>query len=201
MSFIRGRLGEERVGHILRKLPRPDYQVGNNIVMWRDDNYSMQIDHLVVSIYGLFLVETKNLYGKVWGRKGAYYWRQETSKGNFKVYNPCMQINRTIKHLEKIFWSDLKIYPILCFTERSELDIKGVPYPVVRPLTLLDEIKKYTKKVYSLEQVDYMVNKIRERVRLYRNQSFDHGSVIMYLQHKNKADKARRKNYSYYLCE
>ena len=61
---IRGAKGERRVADILRRLPEDEYKVLNNLLV-QSRFGTTQIDHVVVSVHGIFVVETKN-YSGLW---------------------------------------------------------------------------------------------------------------------------------------
>ena len=63
---LRGYLGEIKASNVLNKLPKKDYKVLNDLMLF-SDNKTHQIDHLVVSPYGIFVIEMKNYQGKVVG--------------------------------------------------------------------------------------------------------------------------------------
>lgn len=54
----KGRRGEAKVSAILHSLPSDEYCVLNDIVLDNGSGMS-QIDHIVVSLYGIFVIETK----------------------------------------------------------------------------------------------------------------------------------------------
>jgi len=54
---VLGEIGEENVASILKTLPK-DYVVFNDIYL-EIKGYSTQIDHVVISRYGVFIIETK----------------------------------------------------------------------------------------------------------------------------------------------
>lgn len=55
----KGKVGEKVVAGKLDHLPKDQYRVLNNVTIPTPKG-SSQIDHLVVSIYGIFVIETKN---------------------------------------------------------------------------------------------------------------------------------------------
>ena len=65
-SPIRGDIGEGTVARRLKSLPSNKYAVFND-VMLKTGRGSVQIDHIVVSQYGIFVVETKNISGIITG--------------------------------------------------------------------------------------------------------------------------------------
>ena len=64
---VKGRLGEAAVnaGAVLT-LPSSVYRRYNN-VMLRTVGGTTQIDHVIVSVFGVFVVETKNMAGWIFG--------------------------------------------------------------------------------------------------------------------------------------
>ena len=78
----RGKRGEQRVFSILKRLP-DEYYIWNDIVLQRN-GYSVQIDHVVISPYGIFVIETKAIKGKIRGTESGYFWTVYYGKGNKK---------------------------------------------------------------------------------------------------------------------
>lgn len=67
---INGKMGEFEVSAILATLSGNDYIVINNITLPSKFG-TTQIDHIVVSIYGIFVIETKNYTGLIYGGENA----------------------------------------------------------------------------------------------------------------------------------
>ena len=59
ISFYKGKAGELRVKWKLLLLPSDQYKVINNLLI-SSRGQTSQIDHVVVSEYGIFVIETKN---------------------------------------------------------------------------------------------------------------------------------------------
>lgn len=53
-----GKAGEFWVKKELKKLPK-DYFIINDVMVKTSDNKTHQIDHIIVSKYGIFVIETK----------------------------------------------------------------------------------------------------------------------------------------------
>ena len=68
-----------------------DYYVMDDVVL-ETTNGTTQIDHIVVSKYGLFAIETKNYRGEIYGNDNSQKWKQiivtnvTYSKKNWKTY-------------------------------------------------------------------------------------------------------------------
>ena len=54
----KGDIGEKRVARILEKLPGGKYSVINNLLL-NNSGHTSQVDHVVVSVYGIFVIETR----------------------------------------------------------------------------------------------------------------------------------------------
>lgn len=59
----KGKLGEAKVSHIVGRLPKEDYVVLDDLMLTNKYGSTTQIDHVVVSRYGIFVIETKNYKG------------------------------------------------------------------------------------------------------------------------------------------
>jgi len=94
LIYIRGYLGERRVLKELRKLP-DDYWVFNDIDI-RVNGDAAQIDHVLVSPYGVWCIETKSHRGTIRGKEREHTWTQikRSDSGRRyrkKFYNPIAQ--------------------------------------------------------------------------------------------------------------
>lgn len=70
---IFGGVGEKTTSSILLFLDKSKYKVINNVVLKSGDKTS-QIDHIVISDYGIFVIETKNYKGWILGSENSEYW-------------------------------------------------------------------------------------------------------------------------------
>ena len=72
----KGRIGEQRVAHILGRLPKDRYRIINNLLLRTSSGGTTQIDHVVISEYGIFVIETKFYKGWIYGGESSEYWTQ-----------------------------------------------------------------------------------------------------------------------------
>lgn len=85
----KGAYAEDRVARRLSQLPE-EYHVFNDVYI-RSDVRSVQVDHVVISRYGVFVIETKNYKGWVYGSENAEHWTQNIYGYKYKLYNPLRQ--------------------------------------------------------------------------------------------------------------
>lgn len=151
---IKGFRGEQRVRRRLRRLNKNEYKVINNLKLFYNGIVA-QIDHLVVSTYGIFVIETKNYTGWIFGSEGGREWTQVIYHSQTKFYNPLKQ---NIGHIRAIRgnltqYSNIHYYPIVVFCGDSELKVNS-SYPVIKPKNLLKTIKQVQKNHISIELRD-----------------------------------------------
>lgn len=139
---IYGSIGEYYVARVLRRLNKNDYIVYNNIYLKKDERTS-QIDHLVLSIYGIFVIETKNYKGWIFGNEKSKYWTQILFKRKHKIYNPVIQNWTHINFIKNISYEfrNLNFIPIVVFTDRATLRKISSSVPVIKRRKLLKSIK------------------------------------------------------------
>ena len=89
--WFKGLLGEWQVKtKARRKLPADTYHAFHDVTLVADTG-STQIDHLFVSPYGLFVVETKNYKGWIFGSAHSAQWTQTTGRYKHRFQNPLRQ--------------------------------------------------------------------------------------------------------------
>ena len=101
-----GERGERRVSAYLEDLPCEDYRVYNDLLI-RDGNYTTQVDHVIISRYGVFVLETKNVHGKVYGSGNSEYWKQYLPDFGYRRFGFTQEHklrNRPKKHMKKPFF-------------------------------------------------------------------------------------------------
>lgn len=86
-----GRLGElTTMAETRLLLPSPDYFDINDLTI-PTRRGTTQIDHVIVSRYGVFVVETKNMSGWIFGREDAPFWTKTNSGHKLRFQNPLHQ--------------------------------------------------------------------------------------------------------------
>jgi DNA-directed RNA polymerase subunit RPC12/RpoP len=161
---IKGGFGEARVSRLLKKLDNNEYKVFNNVLI-KIKNGTSQIDHIVISIYGIYVIETKNYSGWIFGNENSEHWTQIIYKAKTKFRNPVKQNWAHIYALKEAF-PELKhaaYYPIVAFAGGGELKniVSKIPviydYEIIKSITEKTEIQNLT-----VEQVDNMCEKLNK---------------------------------------
>jgi hypothetical protein len=155
-----GRIGEEEVSNVLNTLPKSDYVVINNL-LYLYNNSTHQIDHVVVSNYGIFIIETKNYSGRIYGSDNYNTWVQYLGKNKYKMLNPVLQNYGHLKALESII-PEYKDYfvSIVCFTNKSKLSVKSKNI-VINLSELLSTIQNYETEIL-LQDINEVSQKLKD---------------------------------------
>lgn len=153
---IIGAAGEHWVNKELKKLPL-DYKCIHNLLIKTKDNKTHQIDHVIVSPYGIFVIETKQWNGYIVGTDYDKKWTIKSGNKTFSVYNPVHQNYGHIKSLEELLKLDNnKFISIVCISSRAKCKIKSKVVCGVG--NLLDKIK--VNKDIVINNADKIYNKL-----------------------------------------
>ena len=98
-----GRGGEKFVTGKLLQLDSSQYKVLNDLLLPSNSHLNTtQIDHVVVSNYGIFCIETKAYQGWIFGEANQEYWTQVIYRHKERFYNPLRQNYAHVKAVEEL---------------------------------------------------------------------------------------------------
>lgn len=173
-SNIKGNVGEWQVANILKGLDPNQFIVLNNIMLerevWSKEFHktitkTAQIDHIIVSIYGIFVVETKNYTGQIYGSADALNWNQYLHGKRNSFYNPIWQNRGHIRAIQQllnknnVLWHSDNIYPIVAFSGNAVLFVQAPGYDVTYYGNLVQVIGGHCKEpVMTKEEVENIAN-------------------------------------------
>ena len=155
MPNIKGKMGEFNVSVILSTLPKEDYYVLNDIII--PSKYgTTQIDHVVVSIYGIFVIETKNYKGWIYGGEDAETWTKNVWGNKYSFRNPLRQNYGHVKSLQQILHiPNNQFISIVVFSNKARILVK-TEKTVINLWHLRNEIRKHQTPIISHDQlIDY----------------------------------------------
>lgn len=143
----KGKSGELVVKTVLNKLDKKEYKILNDIKI---EKY--QIDHIVVSKYGIFVIETKNWSGKIYGRGWDSKWEQYVDGIGTPISspkNPKYQNKAHIYILEK-FLNEYENLPFISIIATAgELQRKIFKDPCIKISELIQVIHSYKEPLIS----------------------------------------------------
>ena len=200
----KGKQGEKQVAKVIAKLKKRDFICFNDVLLpssgrkntsgdkdyCERDAYALatsQIDHILVSTRGIFVIETKSHIGKIIGSEQAQYWEQRLSGQSRSFYNPLLQNASHVKVLKKLlsFVPDEAFVSVIVFTEASGLNIKADKIVMKRRL-LPDKIIDRTL-IPSERVAKKWWNFYKKEIRL------DESKIVLFLDNLLEELKRRKK--------
>ncbi len=141
------------------KLDKNQYHLIKDVTLPTEDG-TTQIDHIIVSEYGIFVVETKNMQGWIFGDEKQKFWTQKIYKHTNKFQNPLHQNYKHIKTIQNALDIEPeKIYSVIVFTGDSKFKTK-MPENVRQGIGYIDYIKSKKEKVISKDEVSKIISQI-----------------------------------------
>ncbi len=139
------------------------YKVYNDVLIPRSNGTS-QIDHIAVSPYGIFVIETKNYKGWIFGNPNSYKWTQNIYGKKYELYNPITQNIGHIAALRRIipgydeYFISIIVFPMHA-SLRTNIDAK---YNVIKSWNLNSKIRSYKKEILSENDILKICSKIEQ---------------------------------------
>jgi hypothetical protein len=128
---VKGRIGEGEVKYYLRQLDPGKFKIFHDTLLPSSDGGTTQIDHIVISRAGIFVIETKNYKGWIFGSERSRQWTQTIYQRKQKFYNPLHQNYGHIKAIEHIIGEqiDVPYYNVVVFGSRAVIKRVEVDSP------------------------------------------------------------------------
>lgn len=170
-SQRKGELGEYKIEVQLAQLPSAFKVISN--ILFKTEQGLEQIDHLVLSPYGIFIFEVENLAGLIVGEEEDEKWHQAITWRVKSFSNPLFENQAHLEALKKQVELDENwpIYSYVTFSRRGELkvisgsvfydtDIIAVLYKRAEQAEVLSE-KEIVSLYDEIKQIDILDINIR----------------------------------------
>lgn len=163
-AWFKGKWGESKVNFGTRLLlDRGDYRLIKDITLPVGDG-TTQIDQIVVSPYGVFVIETKNMTGWIFGDPFQAQWTQQIYHYKEKFQNPLRQNHKHVKAVQALL--DLEphqVFNVVVFVGDCTFKSQMPPEVVQGVFALANFIK--SKRVPALAKSDLpdLVERILDR--------------------------------------
>ena len=163
--FLKGKLGEFAVStHVKLYLDKQNYSLLNDCTLLDEQNQTTQIDHILLSPFGIFVIETKNYKGWIFGSERQKNWTQKIYKKSYKFQNPLHQNYKHQKVLEYVL-ADIvdadQIHSVIVFMPDCEFKTT-MPSNVFRGAGWIDYVKQFKQTTIppmKLKRIQYRLEK------------------------------------------
>lgn len=147
---VKGMLGEKMVQtRAALKLDSEIYHPFHNLIL-PSNGATTQIDHVYVSRYGIFVMETKNVKGWIFGSKNQKNWKQVWFKKRSYFQNPLHQNYLHIKALSALLGQPENIFHSVVVFTHPDYTFKNAMPANVCDLSQLDRyIHSFQQEILS----------------------------------------------------
>jgi restriction system protein len=158
--WFKGVIGEALVkfaAHL--RLRSNTYHPIHNVTVPTEDG-TTQIDHVFVSRFGVFVVETKHMKGWIFGTENEAQWTQSIFGNSFKFQNPLRQNYKHVRTLEAVLAIPADaIHSVVVFSGGSTFQ-SPMPANVTCGTGYITYIKSFRQRVLSDAQVKDVLARI-----------------------------------------
>lgn len=147
--WAKGRMGEDKVKLSAKiQLPAATYYALHNVTLPAHDG-TTQIDHIFISRFGVFVVETKNMKGWIFGNESHRQWTQKLFHKTHRFQNPIRQNYKHTETVKAILDIPAEhIHSVVVFVGNCEIKTP-MPANVVTGSGLSRYIKSFNEAVIS----------------------------------------------------
>jgi hypothetical protein len=145
---------------VLASFRPPDYHLLNHITVQASGG-TTQIDHILVSRFGVFVIETKHYKGWIFANPSQTNWTQVLFKWKFKFQNPIFQNAWHVRAVQGLldFLPPGAVNSVVVFTGEAEFKTE-VPQGVFSLSGLIDHLSEHTVEVMSLNRLQFCVGRL-----------------------------------------
>lgn len=146
--------GERAVEKELDKLSMKDYYIFYDSMFRHPNGNTAQIDFIVVSRFGVFIIEVKNYKGTIIKSQYKSYIVQVTPHGEFVYPNPQNQNKWHVVVVSSLLGSDRGIFPVVVFSGANSVQL-GEGFITLKRLN--EYITSYKKEIFTKEEFNSIV--------------------------------------------
>ncbi|MEL6828820.1 MAG: NERD domain-containing protein [Pseudomonadota bacterium] len=143
---VKGSIGESRVNSTLQRHLPEGYRVFADLTL-PSLGGTTQIDHVVVSRFGVFVIETKNMQGWIFGSADQASWTQTIYGHKTRFKNPLRQNYKHVKAIQEALGIDQRrIHNLVVFAGSA---VPKTPMPA----DVSWSVRELARSILSRQQV------------------------------------------------
>lgn len=160
---------------VMSNFVHPNYHLLNHVTL-RVNNGTTQVDHILVSRFGVFVIETKDYKGWLFTNEKQPQWTQVLFYWKFRFQNPIVQNQRHVLAVQRLldFLPSDAIKSAVVFTGDAEFKT-AIPRGVFRVPEFIGYVRGHSNEVMSLNRVQFCVGRLEtERLAVTRKTDVEH---------------------------
>lgn len=172
--------GEARLSRALaERFPPPDYHLLNHVTLRVRDG-TTQIDHILVSRFGIYVIETKDYQGWIFAGADDRFWTKVHYRVKFRFQNPIRQNYAhvcAVRELLEFLPADT-IRSVVVFMGHAQFKT-AIPDGVFRLSGLIAHIEANKTEVMSSNRLQFCVGRLEAaRLVISRMTDVDHVKAL-----------------------
>ena len=171
-----GKYGEYRLYQYLQSFESMGCKFLFNLYVPRDNDKTSEIDVILFHPKGLFVIESKNYSGWIFGNENNKYWTQTLPVGRGrshkeKFYNPIMQNATHIRAIRKHINDTIPVYSVIAFSDNCTLKDVTVKSNLIVTYysNLAREIKYKLSEINNYTMAPELMNETYNKLSQYAN--------------------------------
>jgi restriction system protein len=157
----------------------PAYHLLNSVTLPLDEG-TTQIDHVLISRFGVFVIETKHYKGWIFANARSPLWTQVLFKRKYKFQNPLHQNYKHVKAVQALldFLPAELVRSAVVFTGEGEFRTPR-PAGVYSIQSLVNYLQSFTQEVVSENRLQFCVGRLEwRRLALTRQTDVEHRASL-----------------------
>lgn len=167
LPALKGKIGEWAVQRQAKQHLDERYILLNNLTLPDQDGGTTQIDHVLLSPFGVFVIESKNYKGWIFGSARQKMWTQKfKNKKSYKFQNPLHQNYKHIQVLSHLL-ADLlgpeHLHSIVVFMPGCEFKTE-MPKQVFQGAGWVNYVQEFQTEVISAMRLKRLQLRLEKEV-------------------------------------
>ncbi|WP_105190204.1 nuclease-related domain-containing protein [Pseudoalteromonas sp. T1lg48] len=153
LVFKAGSIGEWWVNLKLKELTKgTNLTLYENLLLRTENGEFTEVDHLLVSPFGIFVIESKNYSGWIFGNERQAKWTQRTLRYKSQFMNPLRQNYKHCLAVQSFLGVKEGIESLVVFNDKATFKT-DMPKNVVMLSNMNDYINGFTEPKFSKAQL------------------------------------------------
>lgn len=187
VRFDKGFYGEYLSYNILDKI-HGSKKILTNVYIPKETGGTTEIDVIMIHEKGIFVIESKNYSGWIFGNENSKYWMQTFKNGQKeRFYNPVWQNQTHIKHLIKLLDVEYSclIKSLIVFSERctlKKIELQSKDIKVINRYRLDRAVREFIKDSainLSKTEMENWYDKLKVYTNVSEQVKAEHVSDVM----------------------
>ena len=169
-------------------------QANPNMFFYEQVKQSSQLDHIIVSPFGIFVIETKNHKGMIFGDMNGKVWTETFLSSHHTFYNPVHQNEQHLRYLSQFMRIGRQFMVGLIVFTNPQADLSNVNCPFCLTVgKLAQAILSYDKPLWNEKQKEDVIHRIEKVNSSSYSLSKEHVTFVKDLQHRQEVNRQFRR--------